>query len=125
MMSQFEPQLCPWFLSKGFFFFDVDHFLKAFIEFVAILLLFYVLVFWSRGTWALSSPTRDGSATPTLEGEVFWTARRVPALTVLVPGAEPPPPSASLAPSVTQRSRWYLPSRCLSASWYTEELEAQ
>ena len=32
---------------------------KVFIEFVTILLLFYVLVFWPRGTWDLSSPTRD------------------------------------------------------------------
>ena len=28
-----------------FFFFHADHFLKAFIEFVRLLLLFYVLVF--------------------------------------------------------------------------------
>ena len=32
---------------------------KVFIEFVAILLLFYVLVFWSQTMWNLSSPTRD------------------------------------------------------------------
>ena len=30
-----------------------------FIEFVAILLLFYILVFWSGGMWGLSSLTRD------------------------------------------------------------------
>ena len=71
MMSQFEPQLCPWFLPKDFFFFDVDHFLKAFIEFVTILLLFYVLVFWPQGTWDLHFPTRDGSHASALEGEVF------------------------------------------------------
>jgi len=35
-----------------------------FIEFVTILLLFYVLVFWSRGMWDLSSPTRDRTRTP-------------------------------------------------------------
>ena len=35
-----------------------------FIEFVTILLLFYVLVFWSRGMWDLSSPTRDQTHTP-------------------------------------------------------------
>ena len=34
-------------------------FLKVFIEFVTILLLFYVLVFWLRGMWDLSSPTRN------------------------------------------------------------------
>ena len=33
--------------------------LKVFIEFVTILLLFYVLVFWPRGMWDLSSLTRD------------------------------------------------------------------
>ena len=37
---------------------------KGFIEFVTILLLFYVLVFWPRGTWDLSSPTRDQTLTP-------------------------------------------------------------
>ena len=70
MLSPLEPQPCPWFLSKDSFF-DVDHFLKAFIESVTILLLFYVLVFWLRGTWDLSSPTRDGSPTPALGGRAF------------------------------------------------------
>ena len=32
---------------------------KVFIEFVTILLLFHVLVFWPRGMWDLSSLTRD------------------------------------------------------------------
>ena len=32
---------------------------KAFIEFVAIVLLFYVLDFWLRGMWDPSSLTRD------------------------------------------------------------------
>ena len=32
---------------------------KVLIEFVTTLLLFYVLVFWPRGMWDLSSPTRD------------------------------------------------------------------
>ena len=40
------------------FFFDVT-FLKVFTEFVTMLLLFYVLVFWPQGMWNLSSPTRD------------------------------------------------------------------
>ena len=39
------------------FFFDVDF--LSFIGFVTILLLFYVLLFWPRGMWGLSSPTRD------------------------------------------------------------------
>ena len=32
---------------------------KVFIDFVAILLLFYVLVFWPRGMWDPSSLNRD------------------------------------------------------------------
>ena len=32
---------------------------KVFIEFITILLLFYVLSFWLRVMWNLSSPTRD------------------------------------------------------------------
>ena len=34
---------------------------KVFIEFVTILLLFYVLVFWLQGTWGFSFLTRDPS----------------------------------------------------------------
>ena len=37
---------------------------KVFIEFVIILLLFYVLVFWPRGMWDLSSLTRDQTHAP-------------------------------------------------------------
>ena len=42
---------------------------KVSIKFVTILFLFYVLVFWSRGIWDLSSPTRDwtNSCTPCTE----------------------------------------------------------
>ena len=46
----------------GFFlrFFLMWIIFKVFIEFVTILLLFYVLAFyWLRGTWDLSSATRD------------------------------------------------------------------
>ena len=32
---------------------------KVCVEFVAILLLFYVLVFWPRGIWDLRAPTGD------------------------------------------------------------------
>ena len=38
---------------------------KVFIEFVTILLLFYVLVFWPRGMWDLSSPTKEGGVLTT------------------------------------------------------------
>ena len=36
----------------------------VFIEFVTILLLFYILVFWPPGLWHLSSPARDRTCTP-------------------------------------------------------------
>ena len=32
---------------------------KVFIEFVTLLLLFYIFVFWPGGMWDLSSPSRD------------------------------------------------------------------
>ena len=48
---------------------------NVFIEFVTILLLFYVLVFWPRGMRDLSSPTRVKTRTPALEGEVLTTGR--------------------------------------------------
>ena len=48
---------------------------EVFIEFVTILLLFYVLVPWPRGTRGLSSPPRiEPAPAPTaLEGEVLTT----------------------------------------------------
>ena len=46
---------------------------KVFIESVTILLLSYVLVFWLRGMWDFSCPTRIEPAAPTLEGEVLTT----------------------------------------------------
>ena len=50
---------------------------KVFIEF---LLLFYVLVFWLRGMWDLSSPTRDRTRTPCIGMRSLnhWTTREVP-----------------------------------------------
>ena len=53
------------FFFKIFFFFEADHFLKSLIELVTMLLLFYVLDFWSQAMWDLSSPTRDRSC-------AFW-----------------------------------------------------
>ena len=53
---------------------------KAFIEFVTILLLFYVLAFWPWGMWFLSSSTRDRNHTLST-GRLslyHWTARKVP-----------------------------------------------
>ena len=55
---------------------------KVFIEFVTVLLLFYVLVFWLRGMWNLSSPTRDRTCTPCIGRQSLnhWTMREVPDL---------------------------------------------
>ena len=52
---------------------------KVFIECITILLLFYVLVFWPRGTWDLSSPTKDQTRTPCNRRRSLnrWTAREV------------------------------------------------
>ena len=67
-------------------FFNVDH-LKIFIEFVTILLLFYVLVFWPQGIWDPSSLTRDRTHTPCIGRQRLnhWTTREVP-----------PPPASML-----------------------------
>ena len=58
---------------------------RVFIEFVTILLLFHVLVFWLRGMWDLSSPTRDRTCTPCIGRRSLnhWTAREVPLLALL------------------------------------------
>ena len=54
---------------KFFFFFnftlDVGRF-KSLYEFVTILLLFSVLVFWPQGVWDLCSLTRDQTRAPCL-----------------------------------------------------------
>ena len=47
-----------------FFFLLMWTIFKIFIEFVTIVFLFYVLVFWPQGTWELNSPTRDQTCTP-------------------------------------------------------------
>ena len=52
---------------------------NVFIEFVTLLLLFYVLVFWPRGMWDLSSPTRNRTRTPCIGRQSLnrWTVREV------------------------------------------------
>ena len=50
-------------LFLSFFFFMCTIF-KVFIEFATTLLLFHALVFWPRGMWDLSFPTRDQTCTP-------------------------------------------------------------
>ena len=51
------------------FSFNVNHFFKVFIEFVTVLLLLYVLVFWPRSRWDLSSPHQRWNS-HTLHGKV-------------------------------------------------------
>ena len=46
------------------FFFLMWIIVKVFIEFVTTSLPFYVLVFWPRGMWDLSCPTRDWTRAP-------------------------------------------------------------
>ena len=52
---------------------------KVLFEFVAILFLFYVLVFWPWGMWGLS-PTRNWTYTPCIgrQNLSHWTAKEVP-----------------------------------------------
>ena len=53
---------------------------KAFIEFVTILLLFYVLVFWPQVMWNLTSPTGDQTHLPCVGRQSlnYWITREVP-----------------------------------------------
>ena len=48
----------------------MDYFLKVFIEFVTIPLLFYILLFWLQGMWNLKSPTRELNPHP-----LHWKAK--------------------------------------------------
>ena len=62
-----------------FFFFWCGPFLKSFIEFLTILLLVCVLVFWSWGMWNLISPSRDWTCTRFQRRSLnHWIAREVP-----------------------------------------------
>ena len=52
---------------------------KNFVEFVTVLLLFYVLVFWLWGMLDLNSLTRDWTGTPCIGRQSFnrWITREV------------------------------------------------
>ena len=65
-----------------FFFFSVDRFLKSF-EFLTILLLFYVLIFWPHGMWDLSSPSDVEPTPPALRSPNYWTTWEVPTFLLL------------------------------------------
>ena len=59
---------------------------KIITEFVTILFLFSVSVFWPQGMWDLSSPTRDRTLTPWIErlNLNHWTSREVPIMRFLI-----------------------------------------
>ena len=59
------------FLLVCFFFFLMWPIFKVFIEFVTILLLFYVLVFWSQDVWDLTPQPGIKPELPTLESKVL------------------------------------------------------
>ena len=57
--------------SKVVFFFLMWTIFKVFIDFVTMLLLFYVLALWLQGMWDLSSLTRDRIHTPCPERQTL------------------------------------------------------
>ena len=59
---------------------------KVFVEFVTMLLLFYILVVWPRSMWDLSFLTRDGTHTPCIGRWRLnhWTTWQVPILVLIV-----------------------------------------
>ena len=69
-----------WPLSVFCGFFLMWTIFKVFIEFVIVLLLFYVLVFLPWGMWEHSSPTRDRTCTSCIERWSLnhWTTWEVP-----------------------------------------------
>ena len=77
----------------GFFpkiFFLMWTIFKIFIEFITILLLFYVLVFWPWGMWDFSLPTRDRTHILCTGRQSLnhWTTREVPVELMFYRGAE-------------------------------------
>ena len=83
MTSQYGTiwiDLILYYFLKIFFMWTI---FKAFIEFVTILLWFYVLVFWLQVMWDLNSPTRDWTHTPDTGrwNLNHWTTREVHGVT--------------------------------------------
>ena len=79
----FYSQSCTYIITINFTFlkiFLIWTIFKAFIEFVTILLLFSVLVFWLQCMWDLCSPSRDQTHTPCAGRWSLnhWTTREVP-----------------------------------------------
>ena len=74
--------------SKTLFFFLMWTIFKVCIEFVTILLLFYVFIFWPQDTWDLSSPTRYQTCTPSIRRQSlnYGNLRKAPILILLHTG---------------------------------------
>ena len=70
------------------FFFTWTSFLKVFIEFVMILLLFYVLVFWPWGMWILAPWPRIRPTPSLTEGKVLTIGPRKSWHCMLIEGLE-------------------------------------
>ena len=77
LLTPVQRSLMFWDLVLAIFFkifFFIWMTFKVFIEFVTILLLSYVLVFWPQSMWGLSSLTRDRTCVhPTMEGTGLTT----------------------------------------------------
>ena len=99
-----------------YFFFKCGQFIKS-IEFVTVLLLFYVLFFWSWGLCDLSSLTWDQIHIPCVERSLnCWATSEVPLHSLSFRGAHP-----ALSVDFISLCRW-LPVVCAlvgmrSSSW--------
>ena len=96
-----------WFFFSCLEFFGMWSIFKVFIEFVAILLLFYALVFWSRNMWGLNFPIRDWTLTPCIGRWSLnhWTTREVPIFQLL--NALPRAHVDDFCPDFTGQSKSY------------------
>ena len=82
-----EPSQEIFFFQHFFFFFDVDHFLKVFTDFVTILLLqniVYILVFFGYEAHGILAPGPGIKLTPSFGRQNLnhWAARKVPVMYV-------------------------------------------
>ena len=87
-MFVFFVYLVVWAVFVGcffFFFFEVWTIFKVFIEFITVLLLFYILGFWPWGMLDLSSPVKNWTHTPAVESEVLTTGPSGKSLLALIP----------------------------------------
>ena len=72
------------FLFFFFFSFLMRTIFEVFVEFVTILVLFHIVIFWPQGMWDLGSPSRDGTWTPCIGRRSLnhWTTRDVPVVQI-------------------------------------------